>query len=407
MAGRRRAERLAAAPSAPSYAQEWHWRGVRLAGGAHHGAVQHSRTSVRIDSLSQTIDRALAAAALNAKAGVLKSVSETVEKVLVSAGLVKPGGPTPDGTSPPLPPVRPDSAAPCSAATASGEGQFLSLSYANAQARRDYKLYIPSSHGGEPAPLVVMLHGCQQHPDDFAAGTRMNELAEREGFLVAYPAQAARDNGANCWNWFDARQQRREGIEPAWLAGLVRDIGKTQAVDRSRVFVAGLSAGASMAVILGITYPDVFAGVAAHSGLPMGAAHDVMSAFSAMQGTVDSPGSGALGLAVPTIVFYGDADPTVVPSNGAGVVDQALQGFAESDLPLKKRERSSGALGDKTFTTTGYADASGINRVEEWVVHGGAHAWFGGSAEGSYTDSSGPDASAEIVRFFFSQKSVG
>jgi len=362
------------------------------------------------NSIFQTIDRALAAAGLNPKTGVMKSVTRSIEKTLASVGLaqrrrsdsglaaaaLRKGGPAPT--------LVPGAAARGSD-TATDTGQFLSLSYANAQARRRYKLYIPSSKGREPAPLVVMLHGCKQTPDDFAAGTRMNELAEREGFLVAYPAQTARDNGANCWNWFDAKQQNRDGIEPALLAGMVRDIGKSHALDPSRIFVAGLSAGASMAVILGATYPELFAGVAAHSGLPMGAAHDVISAFSAMQGAGDSPSSDTPRLPVPTIVFHGDADQTVARSNGAGIIDQALQGYAESDLPLRKLQRLTGAVGGRKFTTTGYANAGGRNRVEEWVVHGGAHAWFGGSADGSYTDESGPNASAEIVRFFLSQKS--
>lgn len=338
----------------------------------------------------------------------MKSVTGTIEKALASVGLARPRGSVSGAASDALrkpsgmPTFMPDIAAQASA-RATDVAQFLSLSYANAQASRSYKLFVPSSHGGEPAPLIVMLHGCKQTPDDFAAGTRMNELAEREGFLVAYPAQTARDNGANCWNWFDARQQSREGIEPTLLAGIVRDICKSHAVDSSRVFVAGLSAGASMAVILGATYPELFAGVAAHSGLPMGAAHDVMSAFAAMRGAGDSPSSGVRVLPVPTIVLHGDADQTVAQSNAAGIVDQALQGYAESDVPLQRRRRLSDALGGRRFTTTDYADASGRNRVQEWVVHGGSHAWFGGSAEGSYTDAGGPDASAEIVRFFLSQ----
>ncbi len=373
---------------------------------------------MKLDSISQTIDQALAAAGLNTKTGVMKSVTETIEKALASAGIAQQRGVASDAASATAfdalrpfaqaPTFRPQAAPTATTkATATDVGQFLSLSYANAQAGRSYKLYVPSSLGRGPAPLILMLHGCKQSPDDFAAGTRMNELAEREGFLVAYPAQTARDNGANCWNWFDAKQQRRDGIEPALLAGMVRDIGKSYPVDASRIFVAGLSAGASMAVILGVTYPELFAGVAAHSGLPMGAAHDVMSAFSAMQGAGDSPNSDVPGLPVPTIVFHGDADPTVAHSNGAGIIDQALQGYAESAMSLRKGQRTSGALQGRQFTTTAYADANGINRVEDWVVHGGSHAWFGGSAAGSYTEASGPDASAEIVRFFLSQKKPG
>lgn len=374
---------------------------------AHHCAMQHSRDSVSINSISQSIDRALTAAGLNTKTGAPKAVTATIEKALALAGLTQLRSPIPGyppaavRASRPMAPRAPVKTKPLAADV----GQFLSLSYSNGQSSRAYKLYIPSSHVGESAPLIVMLHGCKQNPDDFATGTRMNELAESEGFLVAYPAQTARENGANCWNWFESDQQSREGIEPSLIAGIVRDIRRSHAVDSSRVFVAGLSAGAAMAVILGRTYPEVFAGVAAHSGLPVGAAHDVMSAFAAMHGGSAASSTDIRRSSVPTIVFHGDADRTVALSNGATIVEQALLGYAESDTALRKSQRSPGAIDGRKFTTTDYADAGGRSRVEEWVVHGGSHAWFGGSANGSYTDPSGPDASAEIVRFFLSQQS--
>ena len=371
----------------------------------HDAATQHSRDSVSSNSISQTIHRALTAAGLNTRAGALRPVTATIEKALGLAGLTQLRRPIPGHRPAAFRASRPMGPPVTTKPLATGLGQFLSLSYSNGQSSRAYRLYIPSSHVGESAPLIVMLHGCKQNPDDFATGTRMNELAESEGFLVAYPAQTARENGANCWNWFESNQQSREGIEPSLIAGIVRDIGRSHAVDPSRVFVAGLSAGAAMAVILGRTYPEVFAGVAAHSGLPVGAAHDVMSAFAAMQGGPAASSTDIGRSSVPTIVFHGDADNTVALANGATIVEQALLGYAESDTALRKSQRSPGALDGKKFTTTDYADAGGRSRVEEWVVHGGAHAWFGGSSKGSYTDPSGPDASAEIVRFFLSQQS--
>ena len=300
----------------------------------------------------------------------------------------------------------PASEAQASAHAAAGEaasGHFLDLSHSDGETRRDYKLYIPSSQGPGPSPLIVMLHGCKQNPDDFAAGTRMNELAEAEGFLVAYPAQSLRENCANCWNWFASEQQSRDGLEASHIAGIVRDITAQHAVDTSRIFVAGLSAGAAMAVILGATYPDLFAGVAAHSGLPIGAAHDVGSAFTAMRGWATPAGDDQLKLPLPTIVFHGDADRTVALSNGATIVEQALLGHAGAARALRRGRGLPGEINGIKFTRTGHADAQGTNRVEEWIVHGGTHAWFGGSSEGSYTDPAGPDASAEIVRFFLSQ----
>ena len=361
-----------------------------------------------IHSISQAIDRALTAAGLNTKTGTLKTVATTIEKALASAGLGQWRRPKPEDVPPAFRAPQPtdaDASSQGTPATAFDAGQFLSLSHVNGQISRTYKLYVPSSVRGEPAPLIVMLHGCKQNPDDFAAGTRMNQLAEREGFLVAYPEQTARENGSNCWNWFDRSQQTRGGIEPSFIAGIVQDIAKSHAVDSSRVFVAGLSAGAAMAVILGATYPEIFAGVAAHSGLPAGAAHDVTSAFAAMQGRPTSSSSEIPKTAVPTIVIHGDADYTVSLSNGGTIVEHALQGYAASDTTLHKSQRPPVAIDGKKFTTIDYTDAGGKHRIEEWVVHGGSHAWFGGSPEGSYTDAAGPDASAEIVRFFLSQKS--
>ena len=287
------------------------------------------------------------------------------------------------------------------AVPAPGRSEFLALSHSNHRASRAFKLFVPATYAGAPMPLIVMLHGCKQNPDDFAAGTRMNELAEQHGFLVAYPAQTVRDNMANCWNWFERAQQVKGGVEPELIAGIVGQIISSHEVDASRVFVAGLSAGAAMAVILGAAYPEVFAGVAVHSGLPLGAAHDVASAFSAMQGAASSSATTRVQPAVPTIVIYGDADQTVAPGNGAAVVAQSLRAYAQSNTPLQAQPRASTAAASlRSSVTTDYLDAEGRARVTECVVHGGKHTWFGGSAQGSYTDAHGPDASAEIVRFF-------
>ena len=343
-----------------------------------------------IDSISQTIDRALTAAGLNTRSGPIQAVTATIEKALAAAGIAQRRA-SPTTTTPrPIP--------------TAGVGQFLALSHADGKTKRSYKLYVPSAYAGKPMPLIVMLHGCKQNPDDFAAGTRMNEFAERDGFLVAYPAQTARENGANCWNWFEPSQQTRDGAEPSIIAGIVEAIGGSYEVDASRVFVAGLSAGAAMAVILGAAYPEVFAGVGAHSGLPLGAAHDVTTAFSAMAGRRAASTNGVRGVGVPTIVFHGDADSTVAASNGQAIVEQAIAAFARSETTLRKVSRDGPAPEGEGWSTANYVDAAGRHRVESWTVRGGAHTWFGGSPEGSYTDAHGPDASAEMVRFFLSAK---
>ena len=290
-------------------------------------------------------------------------------------------------------------------------GAFVTRSYTNDAGTRAYKLYVPtsySSESSEPVPLVVMLHGCTQSPDDFAAGTRMNDLAERHGFLVVYPAQATNANGGKCWNWFRSQDQDRGRGEPSLIAGITREVASNYRIDSRRIFVAGMSAGAAMAIVLGATYPDLYAAVGAHSGLAYGAAHDMASAMSAMQGGVATkPHSKQLwSAAIPTIVFHGDRDHTVNARNGAAVVDQATA--ARSDrLKLHTTVREGSASNGGSFTHTVFADAANQPIVEQWVLHGMGHAWSGGSPDGSFTDAGGPDASAEMIRFFYSQLRAG
>lgn len=345
---------------------------------------------MNFESISRTIDRALSAAGLGRANVSARFVRDTIDQAMKAGGLGGPGVlPTAERRAPVLPEGLDDEA-----------GVFLERTHTSAHGSRSYRLYVPSGYDGSPRPLLLMLHGCKQDPEDFAAGTRMNELAERHGFLVAYPAQTARANGSNCWNWFDRTQQTREGPEPSLLAGIVDDIGDSHAVDPARVFVAGLSAGAAMALILAAAYPDVFAGVAAHSGLPVGSAHDVPSAFAAMQArrAPGAPRSAAIG--VPTIVFHGDADTTVNAMNGAAIISQAVAAFERDSAVLQRSERVEPSVNGRRCTTRRFDDGEGRTLVEEWVVHGGTHSWCGGSPEGSYTDATGPDASAEIVRFF-------
>jgi poly(hydroxyalkanoate) depolymerase family esterase len=372
------------------------------------------RIIVTIDSITETIDRALKSAGLEPRSAVFKGVTDTIQKALTDAGIA-PRSPA-DATQPAakkrvvadgadatlLRPQRPVvDPAPANDPSA---GPFFARRFTTAAGSRDYKLYVPPAYVGAPMPLVVMLHGCKQNPDDFAAGTRMNELARQHGFLVAYPAQTTRANGSNCWNWFERTHQQRDGPEPSLLAGIAADVARTHAVNGGQVFVAGLSAGAAMAVILGREYPELFAAVAVHSGLPAGAAHDVPSAFAAMHGRRAAPAAAQptppASRPVRTIVFHGDADATVTAANGAAVVAQAVAAFEQQRLPLQRLGSSAASADGQRSTTTRFIADDGHTAVEDWVVHGGAHAWFGGSAAGSYTDPRGPDASAEIVRFF-------
>lgn len=275
--------------------------------------------------------------------------------------------------------------------------RFIAGSFGEGTLQRDYKLYIPPGAGTRPLPLVVMLHGCTQNPDDFAAGTAMNDAARTLGVYVLYPAQSPQANPQRCWNWFKHSHQQRGRGEPQLLAGMTREVMQNHAVDAARVYVAGLSAGGAMAAILADAYPELYAAVGVHSGLATGAASDLPSAFGAMRsgGAARNPAA-AVPAGVPTIVFHGDADGTVHSSNGEQVIAASAAGTAGVTV-----ERTEGHVpGGRSYTRALHRSADGQVQAEHWRVHGAPHAWSGGSAAGTYTDPRGPDATAQMLRFF-------
>lgn len=295
-----------------------------------------------------------------------------------------------------------------------GKGRFVSGTCTNHAGTRAYKLYIPSGYTGEALPLVVMLHGCTQTPNDFAAGTGMNAVAEDHNCFVLYPAQAQTANGSNCWNWFKAGDQRRDHGEPSIIADITREITRTYQIDPSRIYVAGLSAGGAMAAVMGATYPELYAAVGIHSGVPYAVANDMPSAFAAMNrktkagarhASVKAPAP--LGQSIPVIVFHGDSDTTVHPCNG----DQALTQCMPSDAAASVQDKNARikvengtAPNGRAYTKTIHHDAQGKAIAEKWIVHGAGHAWSGGNSNGSYTDPTGPNASREMLRFFYTHR---
>ncbi len=387
--------------------------------------------SINVNAITGTIQRALAAAGLDTASGPIRGITDTIRKALA------PGRPA-EGARPHD--VEPSGADVIDVAArvvgtaddaiesprhepesgrAQAPGNFVPGTVSNAAGTRAYKLYIPGQISAAPMPLIVMLHGCTQSADDFAAGTQMNRLAQEHGFLVVYPEQPATANMSKCWNWFKAQDQARDVGEPSLIAEIVRDVAAQHDVDRRRIFVAGLSAGAAMAVILGETYPELFAGVGAHSGLPYASAHDIPSAMAAMKGgrsglvgVAGLPAAAArakAAQAVPTIVFHGDRDHTVHQSNAAEIIVQANEAHrAEAGAAVLRTDTQQGvASGGRSYSRTVHADADGHPHIELWTLHGAGHAWSGGDTSGSYTDANGPDASAEMLRFFMAQPRAG
>ena len=279
-------------------------------------------------------------------------------------------------------------------------GRFDAFSYSNAAGARGYRLYVPAGHAGGPMPLVVMLHGGTQDAATFAAATGMNDLAERQALLVAYPEQPPSANAGRYWNWFAPGHQRRGAGEPSLIAGITRQVTDRYGADATRVYVAGFSAGGAMAAVMAAVYPDLYAAAGVHSGLPYAAAGDVATAFAAMK-------QGPRGLArpparpLPLIVFHGDQDAIVAPANAAGLIDHALAAASPDRRPGTPTAVTTGQVpGGHAYTCTCYQDPAGTALAERWTIHHGGHAWSGGAPHGTYTDPRGPDASAEFIRFF-------
>ncbi len=388
----------------------------------HPAARQAQQQAVPRGAFQAGTATAPSAAAANAIDGCVVEVADGA--CIEEAPSSLPGvAHAPTGRAAPWPEAAPGFRGDAGAARTSereGDGEFLGGVHTHASLTREYKLYLPAGAAERARPLLVMLHGCTQGPDDFAAGTAMNALAAEQGFCVLYPAQAQEANPSRCWNWFKHNHQERGRGEPALIAAMTQAVMKAHHIDPRRVYLAGLSAGGAMAAIIGAAYPDIFAAVGVHSGLAPGAARSLPEALTAMRGTSAAAppqpatamrfGTPAMqppaALPLPVIVFHGDQDTTVHPRNGEQVIAAAVRAAAARSAPADEA-RSSGPRVEQGVSAQGrhytrsIHDAQGAQpAAEHWLLHGAGHAWSGGRTAGSYTDPRGPDASREMLRFF-------
>lgn len=285
---------------------------------------------------------------------------------------------------------------------------------------RRYNLWVPAAcEKTTPCPLVLMLHGCTQSAEEFAALSEMNRIADREGFLVVYPEQSRRANLLRCWNWFEPQHQARDAGEPAILAAIVNEVKSFYKVDPAHVYVVGVSAGAAMAVILGATYPDLFAGIGVSAGVQFRAAHNLTTAWAVIRhGGPDPVAQGDLAfqamsdglqrgrrLRMPVIVFQGTTDHRVPLVNATQLIAQwrqTNQRLAESygtRNELTEEIVESSVPGGHKYAKHSYKEGGGL-LMEKWVVEGLGHAWSGSQAQNRYADPKGPNASLEMWRFF-------
>jgi poly(hydroxyalkanoate) depolymerase family esterase len=298
------------------------------------------------------------------------------------------------------------------AGAAPSTGSLVAGSYTNAAGTITYHVYVPASYTpGTAVPLVVALHGCTETGDVFRTLTRFDDLAAAKGFIVVFPDQKRSANYMNCWNWFRGEHMKRGAGEPSLIAGLTTDIQTNYTIDPHRTYVTGLSAGGAMAAVMGATYPDLYAAIGIGSGCEYGATPTCAGYKSTdpeQAGKMTYDAMGAYKRVVPFVVFQGDKDTTVPPTNADQLVraeqvadDWADDGGENGSIPRAPSSWNFGrSPGGRTYTVRHYADGHNHELAQYWVVNGMGHAWSGGNPAAQYADPAGPDESAAMYAFF-------
>jgi poly(hydroxyalkanoate) depolymerase family esterase len=324
-----------------------------------------------------------------------------------------------------------------------GSGSFTKHTFSSADGSRDYWVYLPAGTWKGPRPMVVYLHGCNETAEQAAAASHFDRVADQRGFVVVYPQQAvtagssaplADGNGIGCWNWFLPQDQSRDAGEPAIIAGITRTVAASAHVDTSRIYVEGVSAGADMSVILGATYPDLYAAVGVVAGCAYATCGDASGAltYQAMDararvvpifienGTADTLNN--MGMATGLLGSWLGADDLADDGAMNGSVSRLPAstqnyGFDQTpqpgsgDLCIHNNTLTcpGGAIGFQStypYTVATYDDTAGCDIAEFWTIHFMEHAHPDAPGDGPYTDPLGPDVTAASYDFF-SQHSIG
>ena len=300
-------------------------------------------------------------------------------------------------------------------------GSWVTATAKTSTGSLDYKVWVPADYRKtKPAPLVLMLHGCLQGPEDLAALSQMNSLADKETFLVVYPQQTAAANALRCWNWFDPKHQDRGAGEPSLIAAAINDVRASYRVREQQIYVVGISAGGAMAVLMAAAYPEIFAAVGVIAAPEYKAASTVQGGLAAMKNGGPDPTQQGLAAyqamqksgarkkkRIPLMDIQGTKDPYVNPINSDQLVAQWVQtndlldDGKDNDSITKSPVTAEGAVPNGySYTKYSYRDRKGHVVVEKLVVNGLGHAWSGSTTANQFADAKGPDATMEIWRFF-------
>jgi len=301
-------------------------------------------------------------------------------------------------------------------------GRIESGSYYSFNGMRSYKVFLPSNHSESTnhgkIPVIIALHGCMQDSESFAAGTRLNEWAEKLGFAVYYPEQSKFFNIYNCWNWFLPTNQMKNTGEAELIMGGLKKVTREFSLNKDKTFLLGMSSGGAVVSILANCYPRSFQAVATHHGTMYKAASDVFSAKEVVyNGSKIAPEvAAAKGYSCSGFTPKKNPLPAVIIHGSRGAVMRAIHATqVESELRIFNDYLDNGirdnSLDDEMtfekFTPDNlysYDVVTWSHRgrpyIKRYMIETLGHAWSGGDNQYEFNDPHGPDATKIILDFF-------